>query len=298
MAGENSPPASLSLGASSADGALLDEEDELLISVRKRPRREKYALVKRTKPRWEDEQIPDGDLTMWEICMRNKRQVTAEEKEAKRKNKEAARLAEEKAAQERLQMMTELGAEAGASDVLDLFTGGTVETVARPEPIVTAPEETDLFAVGANDFDVGGGDLFSTANDRSDIYELTTYEASNRGLTPFKGAYKNTKATKWSGENTNEFYKWVSMFGNDTVMIQAHMPQFTTKQISQKITRELKNNPKVFALFVAAKKKISLETYEAAHGTLDRSGGISFERRMLTVGADEPQSFSMDDLFG
>ena len=79
----------------------------------------------------------------------------------------------------------------------------------------------------------------------------------------YAGAYKVTKPTKWSDEETAKFYAALAQFGEDLFLIQTRFKDKTASQISMKLRSERKRNPKRFNLALDNPQAITKEAWQS-----------------------------------
>lgn len=88
----------------------------------------------------------------------------------------------------------------------------------------------------------------------------------------YKKAYRRTPATKWSDQESLEFYEALSLYGTDLFLVQTCFRNKSASQIKAKFTRELKRYPdKVEAALLGNRRKLTVETFERLHGKIDTS---------------------------
>ena len=80
----------------------------------------------------------------------------------------------------------------------------------------------------------------------------------------YAGAYKVTKPTKWSDEETDKFYDALAQFGEDLFLIQTRFKDKTANQISMKLRSERKRNPKRFNQALDNPKSITKEAWQSS----------------------------------
>lgn len=291
----------------------------------KRPRR----LRRRQRPqndsaassaaRAADMSIPEGDLTVWELCLRNRRPLTDEDR---------AKIAEQRKARAQacairnnsIRALPSVGSNDAGEDISALFdrqlTGGAASssTTISTGPF-TGPSSTSIDSLFDMPFN---GDNNADESNRDELFELTIHEGSDSGrLAPFPGAYKVGVKVKWSEEASRRFYDAVEMYGCDAHLINAVLPEFTNKEVTRKIRTELKKNALKMEAATKVRRKLTTSAFVDARGEIDPSthfrppalleGTIGEPFSAKTDGKTEVQTKRdlsssmgdlMDDLFG
>ena len=94
----------------------------------------------------------------------------------------------------------------------------------------------------------------------------TTVESATAG---YDFAYRRPKPTKWSDAETTRFYEALEMYGQDQMLINTALPNFTPAQIRQKYKAEMRNAPAKFnAALYKKRKPLDASIYEEQHGKI------------------------------
>ncbi len=94
----------------------------------------------------------------------------------------------------------------------------------------------------------------------------TTVESATAG---YDFAYRKPKPTKWSRVETERFYEALEMYGQDQMLINTALPNFTPAQIRQKYKAEMRNSPARFnAALYTKRKPLDASIYEDQHGRI------------------------------
>jgi len=118
----------------------------------------------------------------------------------------------------------------------------------------SAPNTPDMFnpslsndTVSANDgqlvFDEDGNIVLSAATITASTdfgFSGTVVDAM---LTGYEFAYKKTRPTKWSPDETDRFYSALEQFGSDLMLVNTFFPSLTSTQIRQKYKAEDRREP-------------------------------------------------------
>ncbi|XP_053993831.1 uncharacterized protein LOC128884432 isoform X2 [Hylaeus volcanicus] len=94
------------------------------------------------------------------------------------------------------------------------------------------------------------------------------YTEGHRTL-PFSGAYKRTKASKWTTSDEETFYKALATFGLDLMMVGTWLPHFSSRQIKDKYRTEEKKNLKRIEDALQKRDVITVNNFEMLHGQID-----------------------------
>ena len=81
----------------------------------------------------------------------------------------------------------------------------------------------------------------------------TVVDASTSG---YEFAYKKTKPTKWSPEETDRFYSALEKFGSDLMLVNTFFPSLNSTQIRQKFKTETRKQPQRVSEAVKRKAKL------------------------------------------
>merc|ERR1712178_81316 len=85
-------------------------------------------------------------------------------------------------------------------------------------------------------------------------------------------AYKKTKVTKWSEEETDKFYQALEIYGMDLFLVQTFFRHKSASQIKTKYLKEMKKNPdKINEALTTKAKKLTKDSFESQHGKIDTS---------------------------
>ena len=93
-------------------------------------------------------------------------------------------------------------------------------------------------------FDADGNIVLSAApvtNSADYSFSGTVVDAM---LTGYEFAYKKTRPTKWSPDETDRFYSALSRFGSDLMLVNTSFPSLSASQIRQKFKAENRRAPK------------------------------------------------------
>lgn len=117
-------------------------------------------------------------------------------------------------------------------------------------------------------------------------------------LPAFEGAYKVTKARRWTDGETKRFYEALSRVGEDLTMIAAMLPNVDYKDVVRKYRRERRTNPSAIeAALKNGKPMLSVKEYEDDRGTKLDVDTIHRNRALLTAastGEDIPITLDAD----
>ena len=108
-------------------------------------------------------------------------------------------------------------------------------------PVDTSSSEGQLV------FDADGNIVLSAApvtNSADYSFSGTVVDAM---LTGYEFAYKKTRPTKWSPDETERFYSALSRFGSDLMLVNTAFPSLTASQIRQKFKAENRRAPRLVA---------------------------------------------------
>ncbi|KAH0478813.1 MAG: hypothetical protein KVP17_002256 [Porospora cf. gigantea B] len=105
-------------------------------------------------------------------------------------------------------------------------------------------------------------------------------------LPRFDGAYKVTRTTKWSEEQTNRLYLCLRMFGTDHVLIQSHFPEFTQDQVRRKVKIEMRKQPSATEDCLDNPIPITTELFEKIRGTINPMTHYRYEDDELLALSD------------
>lgn len=157
-----------------------------------------------------------------------------------------------------------LNALSGGDDGLaDLFGGGGDDEANISKPEVNAPQ-LRLDADGKIILDQAS----LQAQNRDYHRGPTTASASAR---PYENAYKKAKRVKWSEEEDLRFWKAVSIYGSDLMLIQTLFREKTSRQIKAKFKlEESRNSHKMNDyLYGDKQQKFTRELFEEQFGKID-----------------------------
>eukprot|EP00931_Biecheleriopsis_adriatica_P064714 TRINITY_DN3943_c0_g1_i2.p1 TRINITY_DN3943_c0_g1~~TRINITY_DN3943_c0_g1_i2.p1 ORF type:complete len:1078 (-),score=263.54 TRINITY_DN3943_c0_g1_i2:37-3270(-) len=94
----------------------------------------------------------------------------------------------------------------------------------------------------------------------------------HEAVSQYSSAYKRTKSTKWTLEETNMFYEALSLYGTDLFLVQTFFRNKSAADIKTKYSKELKKSPaKVEEALTTRSRKLTKETFEKLHGKIDTS---------------------------
>lgn len=89
-------------------------------------------------------------------------------------------------------------------------------------------------------------------------------------VSEYKQAYKKTPITRWSDEETAQFYEALEVYGMDLFLVQTFFRHKSASQIKTKYTKELKKNRwKVEQALTSKAKKLTKDSFEKQHGKID-----------------------------
>jgi len=86
----------------------------------------------------------------------------------------------------------------------------------------------------------------------------------------YQQAYKKTPITRWSDEETAQFYEALEIYGMDLFLVQTFFRHKSASQIKTKYTKEMKKNRgKVEQALTSKARKLTKDAFEKQHGKID-----------------------------
>jgi len=181
-----------------------------------------------------------------------------------RKRKRETNLAEDAQKEREAEKIAAINALSGGDDGLnDLFGGGNGDEANISKPEVNAPQ-LRLDAFGKIILDQAS----LQAQNRDYIRGPTTASTSAK---PYENAYKKAKRVKWSEEEDSRFWKAVSIYGSDLMLIQTLFREKTARQIKCKFKLEETRDPHKMNdhLYGDKQQKFTRELFEEQFGKID-----------------------------